>query len=377
MLAVSAAFAGESSISGDVKLFYTTTDAGATQGALGNAGDYDLFDKAGSTGDAALSLDYSREVASGVTLNAGVTGISTLGLEDTVVSDVWVAGEGAGTNDTFWLDVANLSVTIGNTTAVIGRQKLDTPLAFTETWNIVENTFDAFTFVNSDLPEITLVASAVTRANGLGAFTNFQGGMTDLGDGIYAVGAVTKLIPQTVAQAWYYEANGIVDNKKVWLQADIDAGNGITAGVQYGQASKDSSIIAGQLGYAVDALTVSAAYSQTDEEGQNSFANYGGFGQSPVYTEAWWNFGKTTVADAQAMTLKAGYDLGVAQLGAQYTTVKNDTTVTNEMDELTLTAETKVGPFDAAFAYINTTADNDPSIDGNSVQVCLTAPFTL
>ncbi|MBD3822757.1 MAG: hypothetical protein IE914_10960 [Thiotrichales bacterium] len=374
-LAVSAAFAGDATISGDAKVFYGTSDAGTA----------DLFDKAGAYGDASVNLDYSREVVDGLTLNAGVTGLSTLGLENTAVSGVWANGEGATTlEDTFWFDVANLTATFGNTTAIIGRQKLDTPLAFTETWNVVENTFDAFVFANSDLQDTTLVAAAVTRANFGNAsapFTNFQGGMVDLGDGIYAVGAVTKLIPMTTAQVWYYEANGLLDVKKVWVQADVDAGNGVGVGLQYGGASSDSSIVAGQLSYAVDALSTSVAYSQADKKGAYDFANFGGFGGSSVYTEAWWNFGKTTVADAKALTLKAGYDLGAAQLAAQYTNVKNDSTDlagvnVGEMDEVTLTATTKVGPFDATLAYINGQSD-DAAVDGNTVQVYLTAPFSL
>jgi hypothetical protein len=49
------------------------------------------------------------------------------------------------------------------------------------------------------------------------------------------------------------------------------------------------------------------------------------------------------------------------------------------MDEVTLTASTKVGPVDATLALINTTADNnhEPAVDGNTVQVYLTVPFSL
>ncbi len=69
-----------------------------------------------------------------------------------------MAGAGkTGVEDTAWIDVANVTAKMGKTTAVIGRQKLDTPLAFTETWNIVENTFDAFTFVNGDIPKTKLI----------------------------------------------------------------------------------------------------------------------------------------------------------------------------------------------------------------------------
>ncbi len=366
-LAITTAMAGDAKISGDAKVFYSTSDAG-------NA---DLFDKGtNSMGDAAISLDYSRDIADGVSLNAGVTGVSTLGLENTLVGATWIDH---ALKDRAWIDVANVTAKLGNTTAVIGRQKLDTPLAFTETWNIAENTFDAFTFVNSDLTDTTLVASAVTRANG-GEFTNIQGGMTDVGEGIYAFGAVTKLIPNTTAQLWYYDfAHN--DNKKLWVQADANVANGITAGVQYAKAmvdnGDDSSVVAAKLGYDAKPMSLYAAYSKADDKGTLGFANYGGFGASKLYTEAWWNLGFVSKPGAQAVAVGASTDVSGLGLTAQYTTVTNDSNLaSDEMDEVTLTATKKVGPVDATLALINTSSDDD-TIDGNTVQAYITVPFSL
>jgi len=368
-LAVTTAMASESTITGDAKLFYSTTDAGNT----------DLFNKNGAFGNAAVSLDYSRNIADGVALNAGMTGITTLGLESTLVNGVWAPAGNTGVNDTAWIDVANVTAKLGNTTAVIGRQKLDTPLAFTETWNIVENTFDAFTFVNNDLTDTTLVGSLVTRANGFTNFTNIQGGMVDLGDGIYTAGVVTKLIPNTTAQLWYYDfAN---NDDKVWAQADMNLAQGITLGAQYVQvmanAGDDSSVVAAKLGYEANDIALSAAYSKADDKGASNFANYGGYGGSKLYTEAWWNFGFVSQPGAQAITVAASSKVSGLDLSAQYTGVTNDSNAaSDEMNEIALTATTKVGPVDATLALINTTSDDD-SIDGNTVQAYLTVPFSL
>lgn len=368
ILAVSSALAGESTISGDAKVFYGTDDAG----------EQDLFNKNGAYGNAAVSLDYSKEIATNISLNAGITGISTLGLENTLVSGVWAGAGKTGLNDTVWIDVANITAKFGNTTAVIGRQKLDTPLAFTETWNIVENTFDAFTFVNSDIKDTTLVASVVTRANGFVNFTNVQGGMTDLDEAIYAFGASTKLIPNVTAQAWYYNSAG--GNNALWTQADATINGGITLGAQYGkimaEEGEDSSILSAKVGYEANKMSFYAAYSQADEDGQSDFTNAAGYGGSPVYTEAWWNFGYVTNPNAQAIALGASYDLGSVALGAQYTTVTNDTSAFYEMDEITLTADTTLAGVDTSFALVNTSTENEAS-DGNSVQVYLTVPFSL
>jgi len=372
-LAVTSAMAGESTITGDAKLFYGTTDAG-------NA---DLFNKNGATGNAAVSLDYSKDIADGITLNAGMTGITTLGLEKTLVSGVWAAAGDTGVNDTAWIDVANVTAKLGNTTAVLGRQKLDTPLAFTETWNIVENTFDAFTFVNTDLTDTTLVGSLVTRANGsdFGNFTNLQGGMTDLGDGIYTAGVVTKLIPNTTAQLWYYDfAN---NDDKIWAQADVNVAEGITLGAQYAQVmanvGDDTSVVAGKVAYDANGMGLYAAYSKVDDKGAttNNFANYGGFGMSNLYTEAWWNFGYVSKQGAQTIAVGASTDMNGLALTAQYNDVTNDSNLAgDEMSEVTLTASKTIAGVDASLALINTSSDDD-SIDGNTVQVYLTLPFSL
>ena len=362
----SSLYATESSISGDVKVFYGTDDID----------DHDIFDKKASYGDASVSIDYSKKINNNLSLNAGLTGLSTLGLENTLVSNVWAGAGESGIEDTIWVDVANIEAKFGNTKAILGRQKLDTPLAFTETWNIAENTFDAFTFINGDIPKTQVIASAVTRANGMSNFTNWQGGMTDLGDGIYAAGLVTKLIPQTTLQAWYYEGNGLVNSKKTWVQADADVVDGVTVGAQFANDDKDAQFMAGKIGFDKDKLSAYVAFSQADDKGGKvEFKNFGGFGGSKAYTEAWWNFGYVTRADATTVAGGASYDLGSVKLGAQYTTVDSGA-LKDDMDELTLTADTKIKGIDTSFAFINTTADNK-SVDGNTFQAYLTVPFSL
>jgi len=366
-LLISGAYAGESTISGDAKVFYGTDDIGQ----------HDMFDKGASYGDASVNIDYTKEIAKGISLNAGVTGISTLGLENTLVSNVWAPAGKTGIEDTAWIDVANITAKLGKTTAVLGRQKLDTPLAFTETWNIVENTFDAFTFINANIPNTQIIASAVTRANGntIGNFTNIQGGMTDLGDGIYTAGFVTKLIPLTTLQAWYYEGNGLVNTKKTWLQADAEVVKGLTIGGQYASDDKDAVFMAGKIGYDNDKLSAYVAFSQADDKGTVDFTNFGGFGGSKAYTEAWWNFGYVTRPDATTIAGGASYDLGSVKLGAQYTSVDSGA-LNDDMDELTITADTTIGGVNASLALINTTAD-DKGFDGNTVQAYMTVPFSL
>ncbi len=379
-LALTSVFAEESTITGDAKLFYGTTDAGTS----------DLFNKNGAMGNGAVSLDYSKNIVDGITLNAGMTGITTLGLEGTLVNNVWAAAGPTALNDTAWIDVANITANLGNTTAVIGRQKLDTPLAFTETWNIVENTFDAFTFVNNDIIDTTLVASLVTRANGnsMANFNNIQGGMTDLGDGIYTAGMVTKLIPNATTQLWYY--NHANNDDKLWVQIDANVIEGVTVGAQYAQVmantGDDSSVVAAKLAYDANGIGLHAAYSKANDDGTGHFANYAGHGNyrganagniSSLYTEALWNFGLVSKPGAEAVAVGASTNMLGLEFAAQYTDVTNSSNLaTDEMSEIAFSASKNIAGINASLAFINTASDHS-AIDGNTVQAFLTLPFSL
>jgi len=196
------------SFGGNAKLFYGTNDAGTA----------DLFDKASSYGNAAVHVGGSAAVGSCdtcTTLNYGVTGVSTMGLENTLVGATWINHT---LEDAIWIDTLNLTFNplngISNTTMVLGRQALDTPMVFSEKWNIAENTYDAAVAVNNDIVNTTLVGAWVGRSNVGGAKTvNATNGFSDdsfddfLGaQGAFAFGAVTKAIPNVTAQAWYYLA---------------------------------------------------------------------------------------------------------------------------------------------------------------------------
>jgi len=106
ILALSGAVADGSSskITGEARLFYGTTDGG----------DGDLLDKGSSYGDSAFNIRYQRGVKDGVTINAGVTGVSTLGLENDLVSATWVDHDG-GVDDVVWIDTANIQIDAGKT----------------------------------------------------------------------------------------------------------------------------------------------------------------------------------------------------------------------------------------------------------------------
>lgn len=396
-------------VSGDAKLYYSTN----------NAGTADLFDKGadlndpfantgGAMADTALRLGVTGDLLKGVSFGATAYAVSTLGLENNLVGQIWTGahlpagahtgadfGGGAQVNDAMWLGELWLATTMGKTTAKIGRMELDTPLAFSEKWNIAPNTFEAAVLINQDLPDTTLVGAWVGKSNakagtqviGDGAAFN-----TFAAEGAYAAGLVNNSFKPLTAQAWYYNVLDAAD--AYWLQADINCKlvPGVKIGAQYAEispkasANADTEAYAVKLGYSKDALNAYVAYSDVDDAPTAAFnmANVatGTTSQSKLYTEAWWNYGYVGVQGAESMTVAVEYDAGIAKLGAYYTDSENDSTVAkDDLTEVTLTATKSFGPLDATLAYISTDAENQNIKSGttgsryDTVQAYLTLNF--
>ncbi len=380
--------------SGNAKLFYGTNDADVWSGALATHNvDGTLFDKDNAYGQVAANVAISADLADGVAGKLRVTGLATLGLENNLVSDTW-AGPLGGVSSQWWVSEAWLAKTFGNTTIKVGRQELDTPLAFSEKWNIAENTFDAAVVLNNDLPDTTLVAAWVGRGNGtagavvVGATNGSDPFSTYVNEGAYAFAAITKLIPMTTAQIWYYNVMQVA--QAWWLQADVNLDEmapGLSFGIQYANIDPDAagadtaSAVAVKLGYAMDNLKLAAAYSTTDSDGAVPVANTatGLVGaQTKLYTEAWWNYGYVGRNDTDTFMLSAEYNMeDIADFYAQYTNSDGGKKAGNiDMSEFTLTASKSFGNLDATVAYIYTDADNQNNGSSfNTVQVYLTYNF--
>jgi len=189
LLVGSSAFAIENTkVSGDVNVFYGTMDAAQTATGLysGHAKkDGSLFDAASSAADIGLDLDLTTDLMKSdlvsVSAGLGATVISTLGLENSFVNNVWAGSHtataasgasyggglgGAKVENSAWLREAWLAATVAKTTVKLGRMELDTPLAFTEKWSIERNTFEAAVVINQDIPDTTLVGAFVGNGNG-------------------------------------------------------------------------------------------------------------------------------------------------------------------------------------------------------------------
>ncbi|MBW6489142.1 hypothetical protein [Sulfurimonas sp.] len=436
MLIGSTAFAIDNiKMSGDLNVFYSTTDApGQVSNILvGNSGSGTLFDKDSSAADVGLNLNISADLAKNdlvtVSAGAGYTVLSTLGLENNFVSNVWggahdatlgtggsyakLAG-GAKVENANWLNEAWVAVAAGKSTVKLGRMELDTPLAFTEKWSIEKNTFEAAVLINQDIPDTTVVAAFVGTGNGTETFgtgatnsnflglgvgvatgTNLQGDAQTLGlavgpvvngngefgtygtDGAYAFGVINNSVESLTLQAWYYDVTKVA--QAYWLQADVNI-EGIMVGAQYNAMDLadfvGTSVYAVMVGYEMkDMLTAKVAYSSVDKDFAAGFntATATGTAQSKLYTEAWWSRGQVTAADASAINLTITSPVqGIVDLGL-YVTMVDHAAANSDLTEIALTASKSFGPLDATLAYIN--VDTDGSSAVNTVQAYLTVNF--
>ena len=420
-------------VSGDAKVFYNTnnmdyTKDGVTQSGLFEQG---VLNQGGSAADTALRLGVTGDLLKGVSFGMTANAVSTLGLENNLVSNRWT-GAGNGVEDGTWISEMWLATTMGKTTAKVGRMELDTPLAFSEKWSVATNTFDAAVLINQDLPDTTLVAAWVGKGNGVNHLSpvgvnvntsavGIDGFMADSANfstfgsqGAYAVAAVNNSFKPLTAQAWYYNVSNVAD--AYWLQADIDCSQvkGVKIGAQYANIdpkgaidgvtvanaagnAKDSSGYAFKLGYeGIEGLKIQGAYSQVDEDGVLNIANTATnnlvAAQSKLYTEAWWNYGYVGAPGAESYNLTAEYAMSFAKFGAYYTNVSidnNDNAVVGvlnglhasrangtDLTEVTLTASKSFGPLDTTLAYVSTDADDQNLGDRyDSVQAYLTLNF--
>jgi len=419
------------SFGGDVKFFYSTTDGD----------NVDLFSQESAIGQAAVSADVSYAFADTWKANFGMTGIATLGLDDNMVGGVWLYAGANATNDpndftsigdALWVDTANITGTAfdGKATFILGRTELDTPLAFTETWNIANNTFDAAVAMVTPIEHFTLVGGYIYDGNGNGDRISTLGGgftgssgyfpMGGVEEGAWTVAAIAKYDTFTV-QAWYYDVIDIA--QAVWLQADVNY-NGFVVGGQYSYIDPtdlgdamgadlgdyESSAVAVKLGYEKDALNIWGAYSKVDEGGLVSISNtatmlsgagWGGAsgyasGQSKLYTEAWWNYGYVGLPGAETFAVAAGYKFSDSlNLTAQYTSVTDalftlptmlagEENYSMDMSEFTVVADTSFYGLDVSLAYIYSDYTNnslDPEVaalgtyDNNTLQAYITYAF--
>lgn len=389
-------------VNGEAKVWYQTFE---TEGVGQATNGLDFFDHdVNSMANVKLSIGATADLVQNLSAGVKASALTTLGLENNLVGDVSTTkfdaqGTSVGTaklDDQSWVEELYLAYTMGKTTAKVGRQALSTPLAFTENWNITENTFEAAVLLNNDLPDTTLVGAWVGKHNGVGLTKPTTGRGTTIAyngefstfgsDGAYAAAAINKSIPNTTVQAWYYNVGQVAD--AYWLQADAKVLGMLTLGAQYAGMNPDSALGGGTSDrstemYALKAsvdvagVNVYGAYSSVND-GTLGFANvatgdktmmYTGLGSvyfdgeivSAPDTDA-WKIGASTKM-VPGVTLSASY--GEAETGNNGGTAAplgGLSLQDNDYSAWDVVASTKAGPVDLTAIYTEFDRENSAGV---------------
>ncbi len=405
-------------VNGEAKLIYQTSDV---QKYAGETADTGLFKQGNgavgagapyggaAAGGTSLTLGATADLLQNISAGAEVQAFSTLGLENNLVQDTMAPGGATRAEDSSTMSQLWLAASMGKTIVKVGRMELDTPLAFTETWNIVKNTFEGAVVLNNDIPDTTLVAAWVGKHNGYNdsaetatavnnKFPGYFAAGESLGvnllmgstgrtvdmenfrtfgtDGAYAFAAVNKSIPNTTLQAWYYDVVKVAD--AFWLQADTKVAGMVSLGAQYAQLDPKSNVddlaVAGfgakpdesniwavKAAVDVSSVNVYAAYSQADEDGLLGFANVATGDKTSIYTGLGSIYMDSVVTTPGAKAWKVGASTKMipgVTLAASYCEANDLFDVNNnDISAWDVSASGKVGPLGLTAIY--TDVNND------------------
>jgi imipenem/basic amino acid-specific outer membrane pore len=410
-LLVSGAYALDNvKVNGSAKLIYQTTDTDnvpssglfTRSGNIGgsSASNTPTTGATSANGGAQVLLGATADLVDNISAGAEVQVFTTMGLENVLVDTVMATGSA---EDQWNMSQLWMAASLGKTTVKVGRMELDTPLAFTEKWNVAKNTFEAAVVINGDIENTTLVGAYVGKDNGnmnaavagdMGAFSQGQtaymganntgGTFNSFYGGAYAVGVVNSSLENTTLQGWYYNVNDLAE--AIWLQADVkNVADMVNIGVQY--ATVDSSNADGQVFAAAAAVrsnndldawavkvsgTVSdinlfAAYSSVDDAtGQVLVvANTATQDKTKLYTgtgSIYMDGAVVGAADSTSWKIGASTKLADYAVAANYTSVDNGgNNVVNggyDVSGYDLSVATKVAGINLKAIYTAVDADN-------------------
>jgi hypothetical protein len=393
LLAASAYAVENVKVDGKAKLWYQTGVQDISPSGV------DMFQQKGSVGQAAFELGANADITDGLKGRVSLIGLDTLGLEKSFIKDISSAGAGYENGNYYrtqvWVSEAYVDYKISNTSFILGRQALNTPLLFTERWNASFNTFDAATIINSDLPYTTLVAIYVNQHNGgahagNGTATGFPSttmhngesfgfgssynpatdNVTDGKKGAFAFGAMIKPTENLACNLWYYDVNSNLT--AYWVDAEYKM-SGIFMGIQnsgidVATAGADNAMItAGKIGYTIDKVSVDASYSVTDEgnSGTVAIANIATGDKSKIYTQSVFQDGAVVGArDTTAWRVGASYKFDIAKLSASVQNTKQDSGIMKDGTEFDLVATSNIAKnFDLMGIYIHRDVDMTTAAD--------------
>ena len=353
-------------VNGQAKLWYETNDSGDG-----------LMKKDGASGEVAFKLGMTGKQGN-VGFGTTVYQTSTMGLENFIVSSTRTATTHAGgavvasspttnsnTSGSMYVGEAYVTAPMGADTILkFGKQELDTPLLFTERWNVAPNTFNAAVAINKSVQDLTLIAAYAGQTNASswavdGEVVNQING----GNGAYAFGALYKTDALAV-NAWYYALPTNTD--AVWVDAGMKVADiGLKAYFTMGmpEVGENTMAYAASADTAVNGIKLFAAASMVSDKGQAG-VNLGTGKKTKLPTAGVYTDGVyVTQAESMAIKVKAAGKVGSTGVALQAISNSGSTDSAKETTEIDLIVTQKLGDFNIKGIVMNRSFTDADSIN--------------
>jgi hypothetical protein len=341
-------------VNGQAKLWYETSNSEAG-GKSGN-----LFSQDESSGEVAFKLGMTGKQGD-VGFGATVYQTSTMGLETSIVSGVRTNTNNLTGDGKMFVGESYITAPMGADTVLkFGKQELDTPLAFTERWNAVPNTFNAAVAINSSVKDLTLIGAYVGQDNAAGFQADGEHAEAFMGKPTFALAGLYKT-DALALNVWAYDVEKTA--RAIWVDAAIKAGPAnvkaylvhmMEDGDLDANSDDSTSAVALSAGMDVSGVNVSGAFSMVTEDGALNVANLSTGGKKTMLpTAAVYLDGKAVAMQgATAVKVKAAGKVGETGLAAQFVMCNNDaanggvfSAADESAHELDIIATAKLGAF--------------------------------
>ncbi len=368
-------------------VYYQTAD----MWGAGDRSDSDLFSQGASSANAGVSLKAeNKDIIGGIGAGVKLVGVGTLGLEEDVVSNVMETTDAGDLNGGAITELY-LTYGIGNTLVKVGRQELPkalSPLAFSESWNVFANTYEAALVVNSDIPNTTLVGAWVRGNNTSNDLNNFV--KANNSDGIFMITAANTSVPDVGITGTVYYAQDLLgdDLTAGWLDVSAKV-SGLDVGFQAGvlDHADRTYAVGAKVGGAFGPVNAGLAVSYVNDEGLGVL-NVGGdqyavladglgdtglkLGENALYTTS--SLGTNpfaTALDSTSVQLCASIDAAggkVLFIGDYSNTGDMNALGDGDFMEATLGYATSIGNLDLLAGYVYQKIDADLDEDNNIIR---------
>lgn len=277
-------------VGGKLTAYYITSD---------NSALYDMFSTEGSQLGLTATLDVSHKFTKNIVAN-----FSAMGYANTNQSEIYdylfgLLPDGTPGFQSYFesnpngaiFNIANITATYADTTFILGRQFLDTPMVGGFDWLLSQGSFEAYTAVNNSFENITLTGSYIRQYRQINTGDEWQN-FSDINDGNnWMLGAAYD--DKTLSGSlWYYN----IDFAN-YTQVYVDGGYGFGIAKLEGQyvntaydvtGIDDSNAYGAKISGDVSGFSLMGAYAYIDG------STVGYIERDGLYTSSWNTLGLST-----------------------------------------------------------------------------------